>query len=339
MVSKTALKRAIKKPAKNRKGKYTNHENGKLPVEVIKPKEAQNIEVNDKELFPATRQIIKIDKMDMPLTTVEEATEMWQQYQKLINALIKQEDVVAIQGTLRIRKSGVNKIARFFGYNCEITRAYKEDCTGPQGGQYFIWRVWAKAIAPNGRFRVAGAACASNERRFAHLHHDVYATAETRAKKRAIEELAGMGEIELIESEASEAPQKNPKPVTPSTRPLKKNETYDSKTNTITRDLGNGIQEVGIDPHSWKPMYRVTRGLPSDPNLPASQKQIDWIKDGLKKAGYDLEDEQTKISFKLGRKPNTRERWLGEFTKGDACDVIAGIQYGELEKLIKVETV
>jgi hypothetical protein len=178
---------------KNKKGTYTNHKNQEEPVEVVEHIE----EIPGNQLFPQTRYIQPIKEFDKPLVNVEEALDAWKQYQDLINALIKTNDIVVVNNVPKARKSGINKIARFFGYSVEIIRAYKEDL--PDGG--FVWRVWAKAIAPNGRFRVAGAACSSKERRFAHLEHDVLATAETRAKKRAIEELAGMGELELLEEE------------------------------------------------------------------------------------------------------------------------------------------
>jgi hypothetical protein len=44
-------------------------------------------------------------------------------------------------------------------------------------------------------------ACASNERRFAHLDHDVRATAHTRGKNRAIADLVGGGEVSAEELE------------------------------------------------------------------------------------------------------------------------------------------
>lgn len=182
----------------NRKGNYSNYKNQDPPVKIVEER------IPAEQLFPQTTSITPVREFDRPLVKLEEAIEAWEQYQELINALIKTQDIVVVQGVKKAKKSGINKIARFFGYSCEIIRAYKEEFEGPQGGKHFVWRVWAKAIAPTGRFRVAGAACSSTERRFAHLEHDVLATAETRAKKRAIEELAGMGELELLEEEEEE---------------------------------------------------------------------------------------------------------------------------------------
>ena len=165
------------KEIKNRKGEFTEKKNQELPVEVIEPTEA--------------KEIVRITEVDRPLITAEQAKKDWQQYQELINALIKEEDVVPIEGKLTIKKSGLNKVARFFGYSCEIISAKKIEMSGIQtvwkfkkgGGRYiayqgppFVWKIWAKAIAPNGRFRVAGAACSSTERDFNHLENDVLTT-------------------------------------------------------------------------------------------------------------------------------------------------------------------
>jgi len=195
------------KKKKNRKGDYTNQKNNDPPVKIKERIE----EIPGEQLFPQTTSMVPVKEFDRPLVNVEEAVASWKQYQELVNKLIESKDIVPIpiknkQGAIigyknHAKKDAINKIARFFGYSCEIIRAYKEEKEGPQGGRYFIWRVWTKAIAPTGRFRISGGACASNERMFAHLEHDVYSLAETRSKKRAIEELAGMGELELLEEE------------------------------------------------------------------------------------------------------------------------------------------
>lgn len=153
------------------------------------------------EDLPETKAISKVSEFSKPLITATEATQSFQQYQELIGALMKESDIVEIQGKKKVKKTGINKIARFFGVSSEIIRSKREDWIGPQGGKNFTWYVWAKAWLPNGQSRVDGAACASNERRFAHIENDVLTTAITRATKRAIENLVGMGELELIETE------------------------------------------------------------------------------------------------------------------------------------------
>lgn len=270
---------ARKTPKKkySRKGNYTQSKNSESPVRVIEEK------VPAEQIFPQSTSIVPVKEFDRPLVKLEEAIAAWDQYQDLINALIKTKDIVVVPikdryGNVtgeqkKAKKVGINKIAKFFGYSTEIIRAYKEETTGPQGGKGFIWRVWARAIARNGQFRVAGAACSSTERRFAHLEHDVYATAETRAKKRAIEELAGMGELELMEEE-NEEPEKK---------------TYKPKPN----------QEQGYK-HS-----AVTR-----PELPATPKQKELINAMIDKLKNDYE-----IETQL-------EKPVEELNKGEAANLI-----------------
>jgi hypothetical protein len=213
-----------------------------------KPKYSQiknaepGVKVLSEDELPETRQMVRIEKMDMPLTTVEEAKAMWQQYQDLISALIKENDVVVINGKKRVMKSGVNKIARFFGYSVEIIKTKKEEIIGPQGGHQFVWYAWVKAVAPNGRFRVEGAACSSVERRFAHVHHDVLAQAITRANSRAIQELAGMGELEFDEevgtdeSETKKKSKAKPKPK------------RDEATERQMEYIATACEKAGLDP-------------------------------------------------------------------------------------------
>lgn len=202
------------------KGKFSKERNAGEAIQ-IKEDEA----ISPRELIPqGGSNIVPVTEFAKPLVTAEEAVAAFKQYQELVKALVNEGDLVTITGKTAkdksktvIKKSGMNKISKFFGISVEVIRAYKElievkkDVWGHANGRSFVklkvgdtgfvWRVWAKATAPNGQFRVAGAACSSLERSFAHEDHDVYATSETRAKKRAIEELAGMGEYELMEDE------------------------------------------------------------------------------------------------------------------------------------------
>lgn len=186
---------------KPKKEKFSDIKNSKSKMEVIKGKV-----IDKKELLPETKTMVPVKEFAKPLVTAEEAMQSFQQYQELINALIKQSDIVEIQGKQRIKKTGINKIARFFGVSTEIIRHHREDSVGPQGGKTFTWYIWVKAWLPSGQSRVDGAACSSSERRFAHLENDVLATAITRATKRAIEHCVGMGEYESAEESESQAP-------------------------------------------------------------------------------------------------------------------------------------
>lgn len=155
--------------------------------------------LNDEEIPAPAGAIVQVREFSRPIVSVEEGKAAFEQYQALINELVNEKDIIKIRDKTVAKKSGLNKLARFFGISVEIIKDKQETLVGPKGGQVLIAKAWARATLPNGQFRVAGGACSSSERRFNHLYHDVFAQAETRAKKRAIEELIGMGELELAE--------------------------------------------------------------------------------------------------------------------------------------------
>ena len=129
-----------------------------------------------------------------PIVKVEEALEAWKEYQALKEKLASEGDFVQIQNKKHPTKQFANKISKFFGLSVQIVKADKE---ADEDG--FTWHIWARATAPNGQFRESDGHCSSKERKFSHLEHDVYATAVTRAKNRAILELAGFGEVSAEE--------------------------------------------------------------------------------------------------------------------------------------------
>ena len=267
---------------KNKKKNFSQIMN-ENPPEIV---EAKIIE--EKELLPENREIIAVKEFAKPLITAEEATKAFSQYQELMSALMKDSDVVEIQGKKKIKKTGINKIARFFGVSVEIIRHHKEEIIGPQGGKHFVWYVWTRATLPTGQSRVEGAACSSNERRFAHLENDVLTTAITRSSKRAVENLVGMGEYELIENENGENLENG--------ETEQKPKIYAPKPN----------QEQGYK-HS-----EVTR-----PELPASPKQKEYINALIDKLrnDYEIETELEKSVKELnkGEAANLIEKLL---TKG-----------------------
>ena len=156
----------------------------------------------EQEKKKAPTEMVPVSEMIKPVVSVEQAVSIFKQYQSLKEKLADKGDLVEIRGKLTPTKQFANKLAKFFGISVEILKAEKEYKIGPRGGKILIWKVWAKAIAPNHQFRVSGGACSSSERGFTHLEHDVYATAETRAKNRAIMELAGFGEVSAEEEES-----------------------------------------------------------------------------------------------------------------------------------------
>jgi hypothetical protein len=105
-----------------------------------------------------------------------------------------------------VKKSGWRKIA--LAYNLTLGRVHEEverdDDGVPQRASYT-----ASATAPNGRTVEATGHCSFQESRFSgargntsKLENDMRATAETRAKNRAISDLIGMGKVSAEEVDA-----------------------------------------------------------------------------------------------------------------------------------------
>jgi len=132
----------------------------------------------------------------MPLVTPEEAKAQWQKYQALKASVLDESDFQKIGAGKYTKKSGFRKIATFFGLTDKITE--KERVEMKDG---FLWRFTVDAIAPNGRITQGVGSCDSRERKFAHVEHDVYATAHTRAKNRAISDMVAGGEVSAEEME------------------------------------------------------------------------------------------------------------------------------------------
>jgi len=132
------------------------------------------------ETSPIVRQAVSAEVMK----------EQMRQFQNLKASLLDKSDVATIQNKPFIKRSGWRKLALAFNLSDEIIKEEKEII-----GDEFEWRIWVKAWAPNGRFSTGIGGCCSDERDFAHLRHDVYATAHTRAKNRALSDLIGSGEV------------------------------------------------------------------------------------------------------------------------------------------------
>jgi hypothetical protein len=139
-----------------------------------------------------------------PAMDPEAAKQYMQKFQQLKAALLSKEDYAEIAGKSYVKRSGYRKFALAFNISDEIT---KEEKAEPAPG-VVVWTIHVKATAPNGRFAVGVAKCASSERKFAHQDHDVYAIAHTRAKNRAISDLIGSGEVSAEEMQAMDANQK-----------------------------------------------------------------------------------------------------------------------------------
>lgn len=92
------------------------------------------------------------------------------------------------------KKSAFRKYQVAFNISDRIIEETREDRK-----DHFIWRIKVEASTRGGRTSVGVGACSSNERGFAHLEHDVYSTAHTRAKNRAVSDIMGAGEVSAEE--------------------------------------------------------------------------------------------------------------------------------------------
>jgi hypothetical protein len=134
---------------------------------------------------------VKGSPIVVPAVSAEVMRKQMGLFQSLKASLLdKSRDVATIQGKPYVKRSGWRKLALAFNISDEILKEQKEE-----KGDDFEWRIWVKAWAPNGRSVVAVGACSSGERNFSHIEHDVYATAHTRAKNRALSDLIGSGEV------------------------------------------------------------------------------------------------------------------------------------------------
>lgn len=189
----------------------------------------------------------------LPLVTPEKAAEQWKLFEALKVKLLNEDDYQNIAGKRYIKRSGFRKIAVYFGIS---DRILKEEWTEREDGSFF-WRIEVEAYAPNGRACVGVGACDSKERRFAHEEHDVYATAHTRAKSRAISDLVAGGAVSAEEIEASSTDSESASATSPETTspPLDnqaKNPRVPTAKEAITMEglrqfpLTDGLQAVGM---------------------------------------------------------------------------------------------
>lgn len=210
-----------------------------------------------------TEQEITPFKPVAPLATPEEARKGWAAYEALKGALLTSDDYQVIAGKQYIKRSGFRKIAVFFGLSDRILEQERVD----REDKSFTWRFVVEARAPNGRTSVGVGICNSAERKFAHLDHDVYATAHTRAKSRAISDMVAGGAVSAEEMEAQEdkpAPAQQPRELS----------------------ISDALNRVGIDPRTVEIVREggatyvsPTPGLVDWPNATAALQSVgyEWV--------------------------------------------------------------
>lgn len=126
-----------------------------------------------------------------PAMTPDDSLIAWNEFQELKSRVKSPQDIVYIQGKEYLTKSFWRKMGTFFNLTDDImTREIELDSMGKTRSAYYEVRV----THPNGRSVVGIGFCCATERRFAHPDHDIRATANTRAKNRAISDMIAGGE-------------------------------------------------------------------------------------------------------------------------------------------------
>ena len=128
------------------------------------------------------------------LVSPQEAKKNWDEFLALKSALLTKDDYQAIAAKDFIKKSGFRKIAVVFNLSDRIVEQVKDI----RDDGSFMWRITVEVSTPN-RFCSGVGICDSRERKFAHTEHDVYSTAHTRAKNRAISDMVAGGAVSAEE--------------------------------------------------------------------------------------------------------------------------------------------
>lgn len=186
--------------------------------------EAEVIDEPEGEITQDTPQVIQ------PVDDLEEVKQVYERFEEIKTELLKDTDVVKISGNNHIKKSGWRKIATAFNVSTDVVDSEKTVDDG-----VVRYKVKVRAEAPNGKSTEAVAICASNESN--HMErldsdadldrddvikvdgkirrlkspkevndHNLYATASTRAKNRAISDLVGGGEVSAEEMNTIQRP-------------------------------------------------------------------------------------------------------------------------------------
>jgi hypothetical protein len=120
-----------------------------------------------------------------------------QAFDEAVTALLKPEDVQAIEGRSFIKRSGWTRLARCFNVDVRIvSHAVQHSADG-----HIEATVICEAQAPWGQLSQEIGACSSRERRFARDRnvHAIVATASTRARNRCVANLIGAGAVSAEE--------------------------------------------------------------------------------------------------------------------------------------------
>lgn len=172
-----------------------------------------------------------------PVEDIDRVVEVYDQFEEIKEKLLGNGDTTKIGSNMHVNKSGWRKIATAFNVSVETI----EDSRSVEDG-IIHFKVKARATAPNGKVATGVGMCSSNESNFMEVvakgnvdrdeaekkvdnpddllkvdgnwrrlkdprevnDHNLYATAATRAKNRAISDLVGGGEVSAEEMKADD---------------------------------------------------------------------------------------------------------------------------------------
>lgn len=205
-------------------GLWDDDDDEKEPIEVeaTEVKDVSEGNANKGGDLPAAQSS---NSLVRPVENVDEVVGVYEQFEEIKSKLLGKEDVQEISGSNHITKSGWRKIATAFNLSVDTVNVEKTVEDG-----IVSYMVQARATAPNGKSASGSGMCASNEsnhmetvsgtenwdkddddvfkvdgkwRRLlppkAVNEHNIMATAETRAKNRAISDLVGGGQVSAEE--------------------------------------------------------------------------------------------------------------------------------------------
>lgn len=181
----------------------TDAEDGKMPTKV-EPDEVISVSQPKSELMGTNNMSAVLDTPPVltttdivrPAVSAQQAIAAWNEFQQLQKAILEPSDFQNIQGKDFKKKSAWRKFATFFNLNDKIV---EEVQTPHQDSQGWTWKVKVVCTAPNHRTTEGVGMCSTSERNFAHVEHDTYVTAHTRAKNRAISDMVAAGEVSAEE--------------------------------------------------------------------------------------------------------------------------------------------
>lgn len=181
-----------------------------------------------------------------PVQSIDTIVEAYNEYNRLKERLLTENDYQTIKGKTCIKKSGFRKLACAFWISTEITKENRINFE-----KSFVYEITVRATAPNWRFVEACASCSSIEKEFNHLENDVRATAQTRACNRAISDIIWGGEISAEELDDTK------KTITPTPQIIQKTENKNPEPVLTQEELENSEPHMKGIVHKQNTTYET----------------------------------------------------------------------------------